>query len=212
MSEFGNLAFGRRSIRKFEDKDIPLSEIEDFIKIASSAPSGCNSQCWKFVAIKDRNVISQIADAVISKVDELISLSKLHVTEEYLSSKRKITTFFVNAPVVVAVFMTKLEYYDPTFVSALENQGYNHQDMMSLVAYPDILSIGAAIENLLLAVHEKGYGACWMNEPAIAGEEIKKILGVPDDNKFMSLIPIGVPAYTPRDKKMKDFSEIFRAI
>jgi len=49
------------------------------------------------------------------------------------------------------------------------------EDIMELFANYDLLSIGAAVENLLLAVQEKGYGACWMNEPAIAAERIKEI-------------------------------------
>lgn len=212
MDNFADLALTRRSIRKFEDKDIPLEEIEEFIRIAVSAPSGCNSQCWRFIAIKDKAVIQQIADAVINKVDEILSIKRHELSENYLLSKRKMVSFFTGAPVVVAVFMTKLEYYDSTFEDILKEQGYSDEDIMRLFAYPDLLSIGAAVQNLLLAVHEKGYGACWMNEPAIAGDEIGRILGVPEDNKFISLIPIGVPAYSPREKRMKDFDEVFSAI
>lgn len=208
MNGFKELAFSRRSIRKFEDKDIPIEEIEEFIRVAASAPSGCNSQCWKFVAVKDRAVIKRIEDAVIKKVEAVLNAKQGGVAPEYLASKRKIVSFFSKAPVVVAVFMTKLEYYDPIFTSALKEQGLNDGEIMKLFAYPDLLSIGAAVQNLLLAVHEKGYGACWMNEPAIAGAEISEIIGIPKDAKFISLIPIGVPAYSPRNKKMKDLKEV----
>ena len=59
MSHFAQLAATRRSIRKFEDRDIPFEDIEECIRIAVTAPSGCNSQCWKFVAVKDREVIGR---------------------------------------------------------------------------------------------------------------------------------------------------------
>lgn len=212
MSNFSNLAFGRRSIRKYLDKDVPMSDIEDIIHIATSAPSGCNSQCWRFVAIKDRNVIHRISDAVTGEINRILKIKKDELSEAYLNSKKKMVSFFVNAPVVIAVFMTKLDYYDPTLTSALEAHGYSQEGMMKLFAYPDLLSIGAAVQNLLLAVHEKGYGACWMNEPAIAGEEIRKILGEREESKFISLIPIGVSAYTPREKKLKNSEEVFRTI
>ncbi|MCX7746723.1 MAG: nitroreductase family protein [Clostridia bacterium] len=212
MRNFSELASSRRSIRKYEDKDIPLGEIEEFIKTAVYAPSGCNSQCWKFVAIKDRSVLNKIENAVICKMNEFLAASRIHLSEQYTASKEKMVSFFSKAPVVIAVFMTDLTYYDPTFNDALKAQGYDDEGIMKLLAYPDILSIGAAVQNLLLAVHEKGYGACWMNEPAIAGEEIRKILNVPEGCKFISLIPVGIPAYTPRDKKLKDLNEIFTAI
>ena len=212
MKDFSELASGRRSIRKFKDTDIPMDEIREFIKIATSAPSGCDSQCWKFIAIKDRGVITEIADAVIRKLEEFLSVKKHELSDSYLESKRKMATFFTKAPVVVAVFMTTMTYYDPVFVSALEEQGYGYDDFQRLLAYPDLLSIGAAVQNLLLAVHEKGYGACWMNEPAVAADEIKKILKVDESLKFISLIPIGVPSYTPREKNLKGLDEILQTI
>jgi nitroreductase len=212
LQNFSELALTRRSIRKFEDQDIPVSKIEELIKIAVSAPSGCNSQCWKFVAIHDKAMITQIEAAVIKKIAEIVEILQPELPEEYLTSKRKTVGFFTKAPVVVAVFMTDYHYYDPVLESAFKAYGINDEEMMKLFARPDILSIGAAVQNLLLAIHEKGYGACWMNEPAVAGEEISKILKMPLDYKFMCLIPIGVSAYTPREKKLKEFGEIFVSI
>jgi nitroreductase len=212
MAEFSTLALTRRSIRKFQERDIPLSEIEDFIKIAVSAPSGCNSQCWKFIAIKDKTILEQIAEAAMQKITEIIAVLQPAPPAEYLVSKRKAVSLFTKAPVVVAVFLTDYQYYDPVLESAFKAQGFNNQAMMKFFACPDILSIGAAVQNLLLAIHEKGYGACWMNEPAIAGTEINKILKIPLEYQFMSIIPVGFPAYTPREKKLKEFREIYASM
>lgn len=212
MKSFYDLASTRRSIRKFEDREIPINDIEKLIQTAVTAPSGCNSQCWRFVAIKDKAVMNRIAQAVTQKMEEILSVKKAELSEQYIISKRKMVSFFVNAPVVVAVFMTHLEFYDPLVISALEDQGYDYEGIMKLFAFPDVLSIGAAVQNLLLAVHEGGYGACWMNEPAIAGEDINKILNVPPEQKFISLIPVGFPAYTPRGREQKDMDEVFSII
>ena len=75
-----------------------------------------------------------------------------------------------------------------------------------------MLSVGAAIQNMLLAIHQKGYGACWMNEPVIAAKEIHTLLNVPEEHRFISLIPVGDPAYIPRHKDMKPFDEIFKSL
>jgi nitroreductase len=212
MTDFSTLARGRRSIRKYEDKDIPNHEIEELIQIAVTAPSGCNSQCWRFVAVKDRAVIKQIETAVVDKIDEILHAKKKDLSEDYLTSRKKAATFFTKAPVVLAVFMTKYEFYDQILTSALNEQGFNNDDITKLYTQPDLLSVGAAIQNLLLAAHERGYGACWTNEAGIAGVKINEILGEPPEHKFISLIPIGVPAYTPREKKMKEIKEIFSVI
>jgi nitroreductase len=209
MNNFLNLAVTRRSIRKYQDTDVPVKDIEYFIKAAVSAPSGCNSQCWRFIAVKDKEIIKRMEKSVIGKIEKLLEGKKAELPQEYLSSKKKMACFFSNAPLVIAVFMTDTYFYDKTFISALEEQGYDKSGIMDLFANYDILSIGAAVQNLLLAVHEKGYGACWMNEPSVAGDEINSILGVPKNERFMSLIPIGKPAYIPREKNMKELSEVF---
>lgn len=211
MDNFYELVKTRRSIRKFEDTDIPDKDIEYFIKAAVTAPSGCNSQCWDFVAVKNKAVIQSLADAVGDAVEETLGESSVS-TKEYIDSKKKGVGFFSKAPLVIAVFMTEAGYYDKTFLSYLDSKGYDHKQIMDYFGNYDVLSIGAAVQNLLLAVHSKGYGACWMNDPVIAGNKVNQILGVPENHKFISLIPIGVPAYTPRDKKMKALEEIFKII
>ena len=212
MNSFLDLASTRRSIRKYKDTDIPIADIEYIINAAVSAPSGCNSQCWRFIALKDRNIINQIEAIVIKKVESILEIKGNELSQEYLSSKRKMISFFAKAPVVIAVFMTKADFYDPIFISALKEHGFDDEGIMKLFANYDLLSIGAAIQNMLLAIHEKGYGACWMNEPSIAGKEINEILGVSLDHKFISIVPVGVPAYTPSNKKMKDIGEVFSII
>ena len=212
MNGFLDLALSRRSIRKFEAKEIPNEEIEYFIKAAVSAPSGCNSQCWRFVAIKNKDIIRQLEEVVINKVESILKVSRVEVSEDYLTSKRNAVSFFAKAPVVIAVFMTGVKYYDPKFIEVLKEQGYDEEGIMKLFANYDLLSIGAAVQNMLLAIHEKGYGACWMNEPAIAGAEINKLLNVPLNQRFISLVPVGYPAYTPREKEIKGLAEVFSII
>ena len=212
MENFLDLALSRRSIRKFEEKKIPDQDLEYFIQAAVSAPSGCNSQCWRFLAIKDQKLITQIETAVIQKTEALLAVKRNELSEEYITAKRKAVGFFAKAPPIIAVFMTKVKFFDPTLMDALKAQGYDEAGIINLYANYDLLSVGAAIQNMLLAIHEKGYGACWMNEPAIAEAEIKQILRAPQDERFISLIPVGYPAYTPRTKEMKDLAQVFSVV
>jgi len=61
----------------------------------------------------------------------------------------------------------------------------------------------AAVENILIASTALGYGSCWLQgytEPR--EEELKELLGIPDDKKLLTLVPIGVPSEWPtREKK-----------
>jgi nitroreductase len=66
----------------------------------------------------------------------------------------------------------------------------------------------AAVENILVASTALGYGSCWLQgdtEPR--EEELKELLGVPDDKKLLTLVPIGVPSEWPTREK-KPLSEV----
>ena len=52
----------------------------------------------------------------------------------------------------------------------------------------------AAVENMLIASTALGYGSCWLEGYTLPREEeFKKLLGVPDDKRLLTLVPIGVP-------------------
>jgi nitroreductase len=61
----------------------------------------------------------------------------------------------------------------------------------------------AAIENILIASTALGYGSCWLEGWTLPHEEaFKALLGVPEDRRLLTLIPIGVPvAWPTREKK-----------
>ncbi|MDP4181563.1 MAG: nitroreductase family protein [Bacillota bacterium] len=212
MESFLSLASSRRSVRKYKEADVSNEDLQYFIRAAMTAPSGCNSQCWRFVAIRNKDIIRKIELAVVDKMMSILGAENKDYPSQYIESKRKMATFFTKAPVVMAVFMTEAEYYDHVLISELQSQGLDKEGIMKLFANYDLLSIGAAIQNLLLAVQEKGYGACWMNEPAVAGTDINKILNIPENQRFISLIPIGLPNYSPREKKLKPIESIFTII
>lgn len=212
MIDFYTLASTRRSIRRFTAEDVPEKDIEDCIRTAATAPSGCNSQCWRFVAVRNRDVLARMADAATAKADKLMDALGAAAEPEYIESKKKMLTFFAKAPVCIAVFMTELEYYDTKMTDLWLSQGHTADQMMALYGHPDLLSVGAAIQNLLLAFHEKGYGACWMNDPVIAGPAINDILGVDRKYPLISLIPVGRPSYNPRAKALKPIDDIFSII
>ena len=61
----------------------------------------------------------------------------------------------------------------------------------------------AAIENILIASTALGYGSCWLEGWTLPHEQsFKALLGVPEEKRLLTLIPIGVPVEWPtREKK-----------
>ena len=66
----------------------------------------------------------------------------------------------------------------------------------------------AATENILLACTALGYGSCWLEGYTLPREEeFKALLGIPNEKRLLTLIPIGVPAEWPTKEK-KSLEEV----
>ena len=68
------------------------------------------------------------------------------------------------------------------------------------------VDIGIALEHLMLAAVSEGLGTCWIG--AFLEEEVRKILGVPEDEKIVALTPVGYPSAEITFKPRKSFGEI----
>lgn len=64
MNDTLNTISKRRSTRAFSSKEISNEDFEAIAESAYKAPSGMNKQTWKFIAIKNKEVIAKLAKAV----------------------------------------------------------------------------------------------------------------------------------------------------
>ncbi len=96
--------YKRHSVRKFRETDVPRGDIEKIINAAAQAPSGKNRQNWHFIAVKNREVIDQMAEAIEVKGKQLVEgLENEEVKEQFLKYL-PFYGFFTRAPVTVLVF------------------------------------------------------------------------------------------------------------
>ena len=60
---FRRLMEGRRSVREFSDRPVPEDVVRELIRTAGTAPSGANKQPWRFVAVRDPALKTEIRKA-----------------------------------------------------------------------------------------------------------------------------------------------------
>lgn len=72
----------------------------------------------------------------------------------------------------------------------------------------DIQSIGASIENMLLACNDLGLGAVWLGEILNQDEKVNSILKAPAEMELMAVIAIGHPTDEERSSTRKSLTEI----
>jgi nitroreductase len=91
------------------------------------------------------------------------------------------------APVCLAVFMDR-------------EAGYH--------AVKDHQSIGACIENLLLAAHGLGLGAVWLGEILKSADEVLAVLGLPANLELMAVVAVGHPDGAVKPPARRDLGEL----
>jgi nitroreductase len=64
MTELMNIIKGRRSIRRFQDKQVPEGDIRQLLESIQWSPSWANTQCWEVVVVKDQESRERLKDAM----------------------------------------------------------------------------------------------------------------------------------------------------
>lgn len=68
------------------------------------------------------------------------------------------------------------------------------------------IDVAIAVDHITLKAVEEGLGTCWIG--SFDEEEVKKILGIPDNIRIVTLLTIGYPKYVPGPRKRKRREEI----
>ena len=180
----------RRSIRRFKPTPVPDDLVERVLRAATLAPSGKNSQPWRFVVVKE------------DKRPEMINLmrqgmARCQARGETPGSSEWTTMVMEHAPVTVFVFNP--DGLHPWLAHSID------QNFSELV---DTQSVGAAIQNMLLAALEVGLGSLWICDIFYAYEELSQWLGQP--GQMIAAVSLGYPDEQPAARPRKTVQEVTR--
>jgi nitroreductase len=118
---------------------------------------------------------------VMNDADLLKKLSSLTIYQHWVQT----------APCLIAVFLD---------TKAVDNK-------IQGIYLKHVQAIGAAIQNMLLAAHEIGLGTCWIGEILKNEDQIKELLGAPNDLELMAVISVGYSSKDTIKSKRRDISE-----
>jgi len=184
----------RRSVRRFLPDPVPEADIERMVSLAQLAPSASNQQMWRFVAVSNRPMLERMKQAISDRYDRLAAMVGEEEHRVALRQAKGYSTLFAEAPVTIAVLG---EPYRSGLDGALQALGVPAAELGARRGWPDIQSIGAAVEHLLLAAAEMGYGTCWMTGPQVAREALEQLVGAEPPWRLLALVPVGKPAMPP---------------
>jgi coenzyme F420-0:L-glutamate ligase/coenzyme F420-1:gamma-L-glutamate ligase len=179
----------RRSIRRYLDRPVSQELIDQLLEAATRAPSSHNSQPWRFAVISNSIVKAQLAD----RMGERLKADRLRVADRVEEIDRDLARSharITSAPALIVVCLSTSDLTD------------QYERLMA------IQSVAASSENLLLAAHEAGLGACWMAAPLYCPEVVREVLQLPADWEAQALITIGYSADEGKPKARVNFREI----
>ena len=189
----------RRSIRKFKPDSITDEILMELLESARLAPSGCNSQPWRFKIVRDEATKKQLQE---------FSFDQKFVSE---------------APVVLVVCADVQGYLDGR-VSGVQDLGeigvfddniceilhkttkaksqLKIEDLQKSVAF----NIAIAIEHIALRALDFGLGTCWMR--LIDEKAIREYFGWDKNLYPVAVLPIGYPDENPKPRKRRPMEDL----
>lgn len=181
---FTHLARTRRSIRRYTNRPIDRAILSDLLETACWAPSAHNRQPWRFCVVTNR--AQQTALSARMGEQWRTDLQADGADPDFIARRVAISHARITgaAALIVAAFsMEDMDTYpDPA-----------RQQAEMLMA---VQSVALACQNLLLAAHAHGLGACWMCAPLFVPDLVRTTLDLPLHWQPQALITLGYPAET----------------
>jgi coenzyme F420-0:L-glutamate ligase / coenzyme F420-1:gamma-L-glutamate ligase len=169
----------RRTIRSFGAGDVPVDVVAEAVRAACTAPSPHHSRPWRFTALTSaparRALLAALADAWRR------DLSRDGVPAERIERRiARSDAILGAAPVLIVPSVT----FGPSQAYADRERSHAEREMF-------LLSAGAAIQNLLLALHAQGYASAWLASTLFCQEEARSVVGMGDEWFALGTVAVG---------------------
>ena len=185
----------RRSIRKYKPDEIERKLIEEIIYSASLAPSAKNRQPWKFIVYQGKEK-DKLVDVMRHGINSEKPTHELMPEWAFaIPDAENTVRIMQEVPCLIAVLNTNQH----TPFASIENE-------KRIVEICDSLSIGAAIENMILTATGYGLGTLWIANTCFAYNELMDFIGT--DSQLTGIVAVGFADEAPDKRPRKPFEEI----
>ncbi len=166
-----------RALRRFKPDPVPEDVIFQLVDAGIRAPTGHNSQDWRFVIVTDDEPKKKMQEwseraweFAFAEYQTEGSIDALPRTQRLsIQSVKDLAHNLASVPLIIVVCGLKGKHSSP---------GGSH--------FP-------AIQNMLLAARAFGLGGSIFNLPMVGGTQLQELLDIPDSNEIYACVPIGYP-------------------
>ncbi|MGO8950678.1 MAG: TIGR03668 family PPOX class F420-dependent oxidoreductase [Ktedonobacterales bacterium] len=195
--EFLPLAQNRRSVRVFQPRPVPRPALETMLEAAAWAPSPHGRQPWRFVVLTHEQPKGLLAAAMGTEWQRTLAMDgePEEITQIRLEKSRE-RIRSAPALVLVCLYLEGLDQYpDPSRQRA--------EEVMA------IQSLGASVQNMLLAAYTVGLDCGWMCAPLFCPDTVCSALDL-DSSRLIphALIAVGYAAQDPKRRPRRPLGEL----
>lgn len=190
-----NTIYERRSIRKFQQKEVSLEIINKILDAGRAAPSAKNRQPWKYIVFGNEHKKELLKAMEEGLQREEKGITDLPKSQHGIADAKNTLRVMREAPIIIVVINTNAK---SPFLSIDNDE--------RITEICDTLSIGASVQNILIAAQELGLGTLWIANTCFAYRELTVYLNT--NEQLARAIAVGYKAENPNQRPRKSLDEV----
>ena len=189
---------GRHGVLHFRPDPVEPAKVEAVLRAAVAAPSPVNLQPWAFVVVTEPAMTGQIARYLVEVQEARVFTELLDLPESYVARLMSLYEGFDRTPCFVFVCLEPKAAFARPEDEAVLRQWY-------------LVSLGAAMQNLMLAATALGLGTRCFGGFALdnGGVALKEMLGIPEGVEIVAATPLGYHDEPPKPRPTQDRTDVY---
>jgi coenzyme F420-0:L-glutamate ligase/coenzyme F420-1:gamma-L-glutamate ligase len=181
----------RRTVREFTDAPVDGGAVRRAIAAALTAPAPHHSTPARFAVLASPAARTALLDDMLAAW--ISDLRADGFTEEQIARRVRRGEPLRRAPlIIVPCLVAEAAHAYPD-----ERRGAAEREMF-------VVAMGAAVQNLLVALAVDGLGSCWVSSTMFCRPVAAAALGLPPGWEPMGAVGVGHPATAPMDRPPRD--------
>jgi coenzyme F420-0:L-glutamate ligase / coenzyme F420-1:gamma-L-glutamate ligase len=181
----------RRTVREFSAEPVDAAAVRRAVAAALTAPAPHHSEPWRFAVLESEQARTALLDRMLAAWTA--DLRGDHFTEQQIARRVRRGEPLRRAPLIIV----------PCLVTDAAH-AYPDQRRSAAERTMFVVAIGAAVQNLLVALAVEGLGSCWVSSTLFCRQAAADSLGLPPGWEPMGAVGVGHPAAPPPPRPDRD--------
>jgi coenzyme F420-0:L-glutamate ligase/coenzyme F420-1:gamma-L-glutamate ligase len=186
-----DVLYERRTVREFTAEPVDPAAVRRAIAAALTAPAPHHSEPWRFAVVESPRARTALLDDMLAAWTA--DLRGDGFTQEQIARRTRRGEPLRRAPLIIV----------PCLVAEAAH-AYPDQRRSAAERAMFLVAMGAAVQNLLVALAVEGLGSCWVSSTLFCPQVAAGALGLPPGWEPMGAVGVGHPAAPPRPRPDRD--------